>query len=283
MSANAAQPKPTAPAPGEVQPPPTKSLPLVESPKLDQDNALLMGLKTTWTNIKSGNFGNRLVLLIVIGAAAIIGSWWFLARSSKQADSATWHTFEQARNQTVMQSFLEQPNLANTTAGKIVKLNLARDKATDATSRLSSTVLGERRKGLAELTEARAEIETLAEEFKNDRSIKASALLAAAKSELAMVGIRGEKANPLEFLNTPETSSVGKVAKYAELLKKVADTIGKDTAVGKKYLAQAEAAEKDPGKLYRTAAELYGDFFRADEAPKASPLDIPFSSSSQPK
>jgi hypothetical protein len=157
-----------------------------------------------------------------------------------------------------------------------VKLNLARDKATEATNRLSSTVLGERRKALDELTQARGEIETLAEEFKNDRSIKAAALLSAAKAELAMVGIRGEKANPLEFLNTPQTGSVGKVSKYVELLKKVAETIGKDSAAGKKYLAQAETAEKDPGKLYRTAAELYGDFFRTDEAPKASPLDIPF-------
>ncbi len=275
MSANAAQPKPTPPAPGEVQPPPTKSLPLVETKALDQDNALLHGVKSTWSNIKSGNFGNRLVLLILIGAAAIIGAWWFLARSSKAADSATWHTFEQARSQQVMQSFVDQPNLANTTAAKIIKLNMARDKATAAINQLSANTLVQRTKALTELTEARTEIETIVEEFKNDPSIKAAGLLSAAKAELAMIGIPNDRTKQLELMTTPESFSTGKVTKYVALLKKAADVIGKDSTAGKKYLAQAETAEKNPSKLYTAAIDLYSSFYQADDLPKTSPLDIP--------
>jgi len=264
--------KPTAMLPtGQIVPPANAKQPEIVP---ESTPVLLDFVKKLWSNIKAGNFGNRLAVVIIFGALAIFGAFWFLGRSSLQNDSAMWSSYELARDDISLQSFADQPNFAKSEAGKLAALGLQRDKANRAIGGLGSTVLAERKKALGDAIDARGELEKQADLFKNDRSIQTSILLQAADLELALIGIRSEKADALEFVQKPEAGSVGKVAKYVELLKKAATVIGVNNTAGRGFTAQADKAEKAPEAMYKTGTRLYGEFYREDDKARPNPLEM---------
>jgi len=260
------------PAPAEV--PPVDATPGLAA-AVDESNALVQGLKTLWAKIKSGAFGNRVVLVVIVGAILIGVAWWYLAKVTREAQSKLWLNYESAVGTIGMQTFLDSPDMSKTDAAKLVRLNMVRDKADTAVRKLTYPLQIDRKQGASDAAVSRDELLKLADEFGKDRTVKASALLAAAKVEFALIGIRAESASPLEFNLNPKSGSIGTVEKYAELLKKVSDAVGTTTELGKKYAEQAERAVKDEGETYKIGRELYARFYDADFEPKPNKPIIP--------
>lgn len=247
---------PVVPVPGATEPPHTH-----EHTKAEP-NALLLWSKKAWEGLKAGHVGNPRILLLAVAAVAIAAAIWFLLFSSKKTDSALWSGFDQALTNEGLNTFAGDPANANTMAAKIAKLNdlrLRKDlnlrKLTDSRQKLADRV------GAADtLEKLRDELSESAGQFKDDRTLKAQSLLAAAEIEMGLIGI--PKKGVATMGVDVKGNCRGQLDKYAGLMKQAAEAIGVDSEAGKEILAAADKYSKDPaaGELYRRLGDFHSRF-----------------------
>ncbi len=273
MSADTSTPS-TGPALG-VPPNPGLSLPLVPVPTAqpEEPNALMKWLQTSWANLKKGNLGNPKIIGIVLAVALVGFAWWFLSHWTQKNDSRLWLNFENAATEQGAKTFLEEPSQVKTVAAQIVKKNELLTRRNGAMRKLTAEKLADRQGAAKTLEECRDELAKIAEETKNDRSMKSEIYFEAARTELALIGV--PKANVVSMGLDIKGNGRGQVSTYLDLLVKSADAIGpevdpaKQPAIAaarakilepvKKYSSEAGTAE-----LYQIAGELHNGFNIAD-------------------
>lgn len=257
-------PQPVVPQPGATEPPHTHPHTKAEP------NALLEGTKKLWENLKAGKVGNPRVIALVLAVIAIAVAWWFLASSSKRSDSLLWYTFDlaQQRGSEGLKQFNQEPSQSKSVAGKIATLNDLRLQMDVAMTRLTSQNLkgADRVKAADDLERLRNEVAELAPQFDKDKTMKATAYLAAADAEMALVGV--PKKDVMVFLDV-KGGSRGQLSKYAEYLKQAAEAAGPNSDAGKQLLANAEkyTAEPTASDLYRRYAAFHARFNDPDPLP----------------
>jgi hypothetical protein len=262
------QPKPTAPA---AAPPVLTGVAAEPLPDAHQGhvepNALLTWLQSFWDKLKAGQLAGGRWLALLLAVALIGISWWYLARASRQTDSALWTTFSNANTTEGLKQFVELPANAKTDATRIARVNIARNMIREGLPGLAAAKAADRQKAAKAIAEGRDELVGLAAEFTKDRTMKAVCLLAAADAELALVGVpkEGVRVMPLEV----QPSSRGQVERAADLLRQAADTVGPDTDAGKKHKATADKYAKDAAEIYKVSGYLHAAFNEPDpEEPK---------------
>lgn len=287
---NADTATPAAPSPTPAQPLAPVPVPGATTPPAGdlghhghvhtEKNALLDWSKKAWEGLKQGKVGNPKVLLLVLAVAAILGAWWFLANSSKAADSALWYQSDTALNPAEggdaakkaerLNAFADEPSMKDSVAAPIAKLNAIRLRKTEALRKLNGEKLADRLAGADELEKVRDELAKAADWFLKDRTMKAAAFLDAAEAELALVGVPKKDAKPLD---ADDQKSRGQVAEYAKLLRSAADAIGPTTEAGKGFTAKVEKyADKDAvADLYKRLSTFHASFNNPD--PTARPTD----------
>jgi hypothetical protein len=230
-------------------------------------------LLSTWEKLKTGQVINPKWLALILAVAAIIGGWWWLSKSSKKADSALWVNYDLAVSPDGMKAFTEDKSTADTDAARYVRVNLQRNKIRDGLYNLTADKLATRLKAAKSLEEARDELTRLADEFKNDRTMKAVCFLAAAEAEKGLIGVpkEGVRAMGLDV----KANCRGQVERYAELKRKAAEAIGPTTEAGQKYTAEADKYTKEAGDIYNVSGILNAAFNEADPEERKPDLPTP--------
>ena len=110
------------------------------------------------------------------------------------------------------------------------------------------------------LEKLRDEFVAVSGEFKDDRTLKTQALLAAADIEMGLIGIPKKGVTTMGV--DVKGNCRGQVDKYAGLMKQAAEAIGADTDAGKQILATADKYSQEPaaGELYRRLGEFHARF-----------------------
>jgi len=223
--------------------------------------------KKAWEGLKAGHVGNPRILALVLAVVAILAAWWFLARSNERNDSVLWANFDSAIDDKSIKAFTNEPTQANTLAGKIARFNDARLRKDTALRNLTASLHSVRGPAADNLEKLRDEFTELADQFTNDRTLKAEAYLAAADSEMALVGV--PKKGVVTMGVDIKGNCRGQVERYVELKKKAAEAIGPTTDAGKMFLADAEkySKETDAGELYRRLGTFHMRFNDPDPLP----------------
>jgi hypothetical protein len=228
----------------------------------EEPNALQKWLTATWEKLKSGQVGNPKWIALIVAVAAIGGGWWYLARSSKKADSALWFNYDLAVTGEGLKEFAADKSTADTEAARIARVNLLRIRQDEGVRGLTAPKLADRLKSAKALEEARDELTKLADEFTRDRTMKAVCLLAAADAELALVGVPKEGVKGIQL--DPKPTSRGQVERVTELKRRAAEVVGPDTPAGQRFTADAEKYTKDAAEMYNTGAYLFAAFNEPD-------------------
>jgi len=211
--------------------------------------AVAEGVSQAVQRVKSANvwyfrIGGVVLVAVVVGVV-----WWMVGRESKKTSSEEWRGF-----------------LLGTGSSKYIRLEESRKRlGQNGIGQLQSRVPEERDKGLESIEQAREELERLADEFKDDKSLKAACYLEAADAELTLVGY---------FKKGSTTDTRGTVAAAAELYRKAAKAIGESTEVGEKLKARADQLESDPKAVKEASTKLSTQFafapsFGGGDGPKA--------------
>lgn len=242
-----------------------------------EPNALLEWSKKAWEGLKSGHFGNPRILALALAVVAILAAWWFLARSSGQADSALWVNFDLATDSERIKTFTNDSAQANTVAVKIAKLNDARLRADLNLQRLTDNrlKLADRVAAADALEKLRDELSDMAGQFDKDRTLKAEAYLAAAEVEMGLIGV--PKKGVVTMGVDVKGNCRGQIERYADLKRKAADAIGPTTEAGQQFLADADKYSKEPAasELYSRLGTFHAKFNDPDPLPLTpeKPLD----------
>lgn len=257
-------PQPVVPQPGATEPPHTHSHTKAEP------NALLEGTKKAWENLKAGKVGNPKVIALVLAVIAIGLAWWFLASSTKKADSLLWFNFDDAsrRGSDGLKKFNEEKTQTDTVAGNIARLNDLRLQKDVALGRLTSDKVktADRVKAADDLERVRNDLIELVPKFDKDKTFKAIIYLAAAEVEMSLVGVPKKD---VSVLLDVKGGSRGKLDRYAEYMTKAAETAGTESPAGKEFLAEAQAKsnETTAADLYRRYASFHARFNDPDPVP----------------
>lgn len=214
----------------------------LETNELAKDTRLLVeGLKT-------GRFVNFRVLGIVLAVVLVAGVWWYAVHKSRQASSGMWTNYAGARTQPMLEQFVEGTKPGDT-ARKVARLELARTwLGPEGIALLRSRETERRTKGAENVAKARNEFVTLADEFQDDKTLRAAALLDAAEAELALVGVPAS-AGSSDFRGT--------VGRAAELYRQAAAAVGENTELAQKLVERANKLEADRDQIVDVAKVLY--------------------------
>jgi Tfp pilus assembly protein PilV len=229
-----------------------------------EPNALLTWATTTWESIKAGKIGNPRLIALFLAVVAVLGAWWFLARTSKQADSALWYKFDEVMSADQANKFAEEPTNAKTVAARYARFVALRLRKDAALNDLSSEKLLKRQTAADSLEKLRDELEGYASSFDSDPTAKSQALVAAADCEMALVGVP-KKAVTVMGVDV-KGNSRGRLDKFAELMRKAAEAIGPDTDAGKRLIAEGETYSKEPqaSRAYARLGAMHAKFNNPD-------------------
>lgn len=209
-------------------------------------NELATSVQNLWDQAKAGKILSPRAWGVTIAVVVILGLWWYLATSSKSAASTLWTKYDQISSKSELEEFANKN--ASTTSGKIARIQLARIKLTsEGLAKLNRRDSEERGKAIKSIEEGRDEFVKLADELKNDPTLRAQCLDMAAKGELALVGVPKAK---------DSTEFKGSVELAVAHLKTLADTVGKETTAGKNALEQAAELEKNREQVINLGKEL---------------------------
>ena len=270
---------PAAPAPGPAggNAPGAASLPvgMHGHHTTAEPNALLVWSQKAWANLKEGKFGNPKLLLLVVAVVGIGLAWWFLAKSSKESESALWSAWAMApATPEAQQKLREEQSIAKSVAGPLSQLGELRLKQANALRRLTAEKVADRQAAADDLEKLRDELANAAGLFPNDPTLKAAAYLDAAETELALIGVpkKGVAVMGVEV----QKHSRGQVSKYVELLRSAADAVGPTTEAGQGIAAKADkyAKELEAGELYTRLGTFHSNFNNPDPVGgQTDPLD----------
>ena len=265
-------------------------------PRPAEPNALLNAAQSLWANLKAGHFGSGKVWLVVALVAGVGLLWWYLANQSKKAASEVWTALDaaatpplnkadQTPDERLKQYADELKKYADGHGGKnsptsaIAELSALRLRRDAAKGRMfgptAARKQADRQAAADELEKLREDFVKAADLFPTDRTLKAAALLDAADLELTLVGVPKAGVQSMYNVSTlqleVQPNSRGQVDRYADLLRKASEAIGKDTDAGKGFLASADklSGEDEKKKVYAQLGELHVKFNNADfAAPK---------------
>ncbi len=201
--------------------------------------------------VQSANVWVFRILGIVVVVAIIGLVWWLVARENTKAASEEWKNFLLGKGDG---------------SSKYIKLEEARKQlGPDGIGQLQSRKPEMRDKGLENVEKARNDLAKLADEFKDDPSMKAACYLEAADAELTLVGY-------LKKGSTTDTR--GTVSAAVELYRKAAAAIGANTDAGKTIEARAVQLESDPKAVKEASNKLsvqyaFAPNFGGEDGPKA--------------
>lgn len=239
-------------------------------PPKDDPSPVLIWLQNFWVRLKTGQIGNPKWIAMILGIALIGGAWWFFTYASKKGDSARWVQSDTSLTQDLLKGLTEDKTLADTAIGRIAKLNLSRAKLASGLRDLTATKLADRQKAATNLEEVRDELTKLADEFKSDRTLKTTCLLAAADAETALIGV--PKAGVQMVGLDAKQNGRGQVDRVVELKKKAAEAIGDKTEAGTKLMSEADKLAKGADKVYEVAGILNAAFNEPDAFDPSSAL-----------
>lgn len=212
-----------------------------------EQNTLVKDTRLLVEGVKSGKFLNYRIIGLVLAVAIVGGVWWYAIRQSRTSTSAQWAQFAQSQGAAPIEVFAEENQ--KDFAGKVARLQLARLWfGPDGVAQLNASDPEKRTKGIDNIQKARDEFVKLADEFKDDQTLRAASLIDAAGAELALVGI--PKA-------TGSSEERGTVAKAVEFYRQAASTVGEETEYGGKLKAKADELEKDAAEIHKVAQALY--------------------------
>ncbi len=197
-------------------------------------NALYSWAEKQVENIRSGRLFTTRFVGLALAAILAIGLIIFLVKSGKSDKSRIWSDFAGANSSKLLKDFVDQNPKSPVT--KEARLQLARIQlGPEGLDRLSSKEKDQRTKAIENVEKGREEMTKLAEEFKDDLTLKVLCLQSAGEAELALVGIPAESTSQHR----------GSVEKAVEYFNQVATVAGPTTPVG-------EAAKKKADDLLAT-------------------------------
>jgi hypothetical protein len=154
---------------------------------------------------------------------------------------------------------------------------------TEGLAGLTFPKLADRQKAAGTLEEVRDELTKLADEFKSDKTLRATCYLLAADAETALVGV--PKAGVAAVGFEVKENGRGQVDKVVELKKKAAEAIGANTEAGQKLTADADKLATNAAEVYKVGGLLNAMFNEADpvERPAIPPIITPPAGTDGPK
>lgn len=212
-------------------------------------NDLLNWLMRTWNRLKKGELVSARFALLALFAGAALGLIFYLSRGGTSKEALAWQAYDSTRGIDALTKFAE--NEPNTVQGRVARLQVARQKlGPDGIQLLSSIDPSARSRGIVNIEDARTSLLKLIEEFKEDMTLQAQAIEAAAQGELALAGIPKE-GQPLiggEYRGSAEAA--------AELYRRYAKVVGDSTAAGKRALERAESLVKHKTEVFQLGSLL---------------------------
>jgi hypothetical protein len=228
-----------------------------------EKNELAERLKALAAKAKGGQVGNvRFVVLLLVLAAAV-GGWWYLRGSNKRSEADMWRTYDSLAGAEAYEKFAD--GHANTVAGRAARLQQARVLLGQGVQELTTTAFDAeaRKKTVEKVEQARDLFAKLADEFKDDLTLKAQSLDGAARAELALVGVpktEGSLANDYR----------GSVKKAAEFYRAYAKAVGESTKPGEAAAQKAADLEAKEAEVQTLGSSLNSQFApKKFEEPKA--------------
>ncbi len=229
-------------------------------------NDLAEGLKSLAGKAKGGSFVNLRFVGLGLLLVAIIGVWLYLRGSNRKSDAAVWRTFDSLGTSDSFEKFAE--GHANTAAGRAARLQQARLLMAQAMPQLTFLAFDadSRKKTIDNIETAREQFTKLADDYKDDLTMRAVCLEAAAKAELALVGIPKDATKE----SAPDNSR-GSVKKAAEFYREYAKTVGEKTPPGEMAAKKAADLEANESVVFTLGKDLNEKFkYRPPvEEPKA--------------
>jgi hypothetical protein len=214
-----------------------------------EQNALNRGLSHLAEKAKAGeylNFRTYLILATVVVLVAAGGYWWYARAQHRTATASLWNEMMHISGPSGLEEFAKDSK--DPATSRIARLELARVwLGPDGLQNLSSTDPDKRRKAIESIEKARKEFEKLADEFKNDPTLKAQSIDALAHAELALVGIPKE--------GTFDQWR-GSVSKAAELFREYAKLVGEGSKPGEEAKKKADDLVAHEQDVLRVAQAL---------------------------
>ena len=212
-----------------------------------ETNALAQSLSGLAGKAKAGKLVNFRLLGLVLAAAVALSLWVILSRQTKKADSQTWRDLDAISGPESLETFAAAHG--GSVQGRVAKLQRARTLLGPSGISLMSS-FGERKKAIENIEKARDILGPLIGEFKDDPTLKAQAIEAAAKAELALVGVAKEGG----------TEDRGSVDKAADLYKQFAATVGPKTPLGEAYEKRAKDLLDQKSVVVQVGKDLNNQF-----------------------
>src|SRR5262245_14013258 len=202
-------------------------------------NALYTWAEDLLETIRSGRFFRTRAFGIFLAAILAIGIIYYVLRSGKSDKSRVWSEFANATSGKALKEFADQN--PKSPAAKPARLMDARILlGPEGMDRLNTKDKEQRAKAIANVEKGRDEMAKLAEDFKDDLTLRVSALRAAGEAELSLVGIPvGDALDKFR----------GTVEKAAEYFKSAAAAAGPTTPAGEADQKKADDLLANKDKL----------------------------------
>ncbi|QEL20986.1 hypothetical protein [Limnoglobus roseus] len=220
-----------------------------------EKNDLAEGLKSLAGKAKGGQFVNVRFLALAVLLVAIVGVWLYLRGSGRKSDAEMWRNFDNLNTPDSYEKFAE--GHANTPAGRAARVQEARVLMSQGISQLMLQAFeaDARKKTIDNIDKAREQFTKLADDYKDDLTMRAQCLEGAAKAELALVGIPKDAAKE----TSPENSR-GSVKKAAELYREYAKTVGDKTVLGEQATKKAADLDANAKTIFELGSNLNNKF-----------------------
>jgi len=214
-----------------------------------EQNALNRGLTQFAEKAKSGEFLNTRTYLILAAVLLLGGAGvylWYAGKEHRKATAGMWMEITHIAGPAGLEEFAKDTK--DPTAARVARLQLARVwLGPDGLQKLASINSDARRTAIDSVEKARKEFEKLADEFKDDLTLKAQCLDGQAHAELALVGIPKE--------GTFDQYR-GTVSRAVELFKEYAKLVGESTKTGEEAVKKADDLSKNEQEVLRVAQAL---------------------------
>lgn len=224
-----------------------------------EQNDLARNAQELINKAKTGQLINPRILGLILACLCILGLFFFLTKTRRDAASAQWQQFKSIQAKKDYEEFASAQVNTSTMAGKLAKLQLARTKLTvEGTKNLSVAFGDTRLKAIDSIVSAKSDLEGLVKEFSSDATLKSQCLELLAKAELALVGIPTKPG---------DNDSRGSVENAVNYYKSIATTLGDSSKAGKDALETAKKIETN-----KENATMLGQLIQSQLTPiSASP------------
>ncbi|MGL4419125.1 MAG: hypothetical protein ACRCZF_00540 [Gemmataceae bacterium] len=215
-------------------------------------NDLAEGLTALADRAKRGEFLTPKGYMVIGGIALAVVLYFFWQYSVAESRRTSAKAWEQLENAHTAPALAELAKTATGPTQRIARLQEARVwVGPDGVNKLTALNPEIRQKAIESIEKARDQFAKLAEEFRDDLTLKAQCLDAASKAELALVGI-----------TKPGTisDSRGSVEKSVEFLRQLVKLVGEDSELGKTTKQRADELEAKKQEILQVGMALHNKF-----------------------